>query len=80
MIAEVIVDIAANETDRIFDYLCDDTLIVGSRVRAPFGNKTLPKWLVVDKEKATAKLVSLPARDDIDFEINKQYIVEFYSK
>ena len=45
-----------------------------------FGNKTLPKWLVVDKEKATAKVVALPARDDIDFDINEQYIVEFYSK
>ena len=41
MIAEVIVDIAASETDKIFDYLCDDNTIVGSRVRAPFGNKVL---------------------------------------
>ena len=33
MIAEVIVDIAASETDRIYDYLCDEDTIVGSRVR-----------------------------------------------
>ncbi|MBQ8394686.1 MAG: primosomal protein N' [Clostridia bacterium] len=52
MIAEVIVDIAANETDRIFDYLCDDTLIVGSRVRAPFGNKTLPGFVMRIKENS----------------------------
>ena len=39
MIAEVIVDIATSETDRIFDYLCDEDTIVGSRVRAPFGGK-----------------------------------------
>ena len=46
MIAEVIVDIAASETDRIFDYLCDDGTVVGSRVRAPFGGKILPGFVM----------------------------------
>ena len=46
MIAEVIVDIAAGETDRIFDYLCDDDTRAGSRVRAPFGNQTLPGFVM----------------------------------
>ncbi len=50
MIAEVIVDIAASETDRIFDYLCDDTLPVGSRVRAPFGGKTVPGFVMKIKQ------------------------------
>ena len=50
MIAEVIVDIASSETDRIFDYLCDETIIVGSRVRAPFGNRTLPGFVMRLKE------------------------------
>ena len=36
--------------------------------------------LTVDKEKATAKVVALPARDDIDIDINEQLIVELYSK
>ncbi len=52
MIAEVIVDIAASETDRIFDYLCDEDTIVGSRVRAPFGNKTIPGFVMRLKEKS----------------------------
>ena len=52
MIAEVIVDIAANETDRIFDYLCDDGITVGCRVRAPFGAKTLPGFVMRIKEKS----------------------------
>ena len=51
MIAEVIVDIAASETDRIFDYLCDDDTVVGSRVRAPFGGKTLPGFVMRLKER-----------------------------
>ena len=50
MIAEVIVDIAVGETDRIFDYLCDDSVAVGSRVRAPFGGKILPGFVMRKKE------------------------------
>lgn len=52
MVAEVIVDIAASETDRIFDYLCDDDIVVGSRVLAPFGNKTLPGFVMRLKERS----------------------------
>ena len=42
--------------------------------------KTSPKWLDVDKTALSAKVVALPARDDIDFEFNEQLIVELYSK
>ena len=52
MIAEVIVDIASSETDRIFDYLCDENTIVGSRVRAPFGNKILCGFVMRLKESS----------------------------
>ncbi len=45
-----------------------------------FRSATVPKWLVTDKEKVTAKVLSLPTRDDIDIDINEQLIVEFYSK
>ncbi|MGN1047445.1 MAG: 30S ribosomal protein S4 [Eubacteriales bacterium] len=41
---------------------------------------TFPKWLEVNKEAVSAKVVSLPAREDIDFDVNEQLIVEFYSK
>ena len=50
MIAEVIVDIASGETDRIYDYLCDDDTVVGSRVRAPFGGKIVPGFVMRVKE------------------------------
>jgi len=43
-------------------------------------SKTAPKWLDVDKTNLTAKVVSFPARDDIDFDFNEQLIVELYSK
>lgn len=43
-------------------------------------SKTAPKWLEVDKENLTAKVVAFPAREDIDFDFNEQLIVELYSK
>ena len=43
-------------------------------------DRITPKWLEVNADKAEAKVVALPARDDIDFDINEQLIVEFYSK
>ena len=39
-----------------------------------------PKWLDVNAQDAVAKVVALPARDDIDFEFEEQLIVELYSK
>ena len=46
MIAEVIVDITASETDRVFDYLCDDDLAIGARVLAPFGPRMLNGFVI----------------------------------
>ena len=42
--------------------------------------KITPKWLEVNKETGVAKVVALPAREDIDFDFNEQLIVELYSK
>ena len=39
-----------------------------------------PKWLERDKNTLTGKVIALPARDDIDFEIAENLIVELYSK
>lgn len=41
---------------------------------------TAPSWLSMDKEKLEAKVIQLPTRDVIDFDLNEQLIVEFYSK
>ena len=42
--------------------------------------KNAPKWLDMDKANQSAKVVALPARDDIDFPFEEQLIVELYSK
>ena len=41
---------------------------------------TTPKWLERDKNALVGKVTALPARDDIDFEVEDHLIVELYSK
>ena len=42
--------------------------------------QTAPKWLEVKADAMTAKVLTLPAREDVDFDFNEQLIVELYSK
>ena len=39
-----------------------------------------PKWLDRDKNNLQGTVIAMPARDDIDFEIEEHLIVELYSK
>ena len=43
-------------------------------------NANAPKWLEVKAEAMTATVLTLPAREDVDFDFNEQLIVELYSK
>lgn len=52
MIAEVIVDVASGETDRIYDYYCDEGTLAGSRVRVPFGGKVIPGFVMRVKDRS----------------------------
>lgn len=40
----------------------------------------LPKWLSYDAKKGEGTVLAMPARDDIDFEVEEHLIVELYSK
>ena len=42
--------------------------------------RTVPKWLDMDKNTLSGKVIALAARDDIDFEVAEHLIVELYSK
>lgn len=46
MYAQVIVDIAHSQVDRIFEYSCPDNLQVGSRVRVPFGGRLIDGFVI----------------------------------
>ena len=39
-----------------------------------------PKWLEVNADAASAKVIAIPAREDVDFDFNEQLIIELYSK
>ena len=42
--------------------------------------KTLPKWLEINHEDYSGKVVAAPTREDIDIPVNETLIVELYSK
>ena len=43
-------------------------------------SRVIPKWLDMDKTTYVAKVVAVPAREDIDLPIEEHLIVELYSK
>jgi len=45
------------------------------------GGRGRPNWIVpADGAEMSARVVTLPVRDDVDRSINEQLIVELYSK
>jgi len=59
----------------------------GSRKRSYFkqlsdvlGDRMAPEWLERDSSKLTATMLRRPERTDIDYEVNEQLVVEYYSR
>ncbi len=46
MFAQVIVDIAHSQVDKIFEYSCSGDLAVGSRVKVPFGKTSIDGFVI----------------------------------
>ncbi|MGH9454818.1 MAG: 30S ribosomal protein S4 [Terriglobia bacterium] len=44
------------------------------------GGRGIPSWLSFDRETMTGRVVSMPRREDVNFPIQEQMIVELYSK
>ncbi len=44
------------------------------------GKKAMPKWIDKAKDSFEGKIVAMPARDDIDYDVAEHLIVELYSK
>lgn len=66
-----------------------DTISLNDKSRSSEKFKTLideldtkisPKWLEIDREHITARVIALPVREDIDFPFEEHLIVELYSK
>ena len=43
-------------------------------------HRGFPGWLQLDKEQLSGKIIGLPAREDVQYPIKEQLIVELYSK
>lgn len=43
-------------------------------------SRIVPKWLELNSEKFEAKKIAMPAREDIDLDVEETLIVELYSK
>ena len=44
------------------------------------GGRSIPAWLQLDREGLKARVISLPKREDVNFPIQEQMVVELYSK
>ena len=44
------------------------------------GGRSIPPWLQFDRQTLKAKVISLPKREDVNFPIQEQMVVELYSK
>ena len=49
-------------------------------VRETDSGKIVPKWIELDAENLQVTVAALPTREDIDYAIEEQYIIELYSK
>ena len=45
-----------------------------------YGKKATPKWMEREADSFEGKIIALPAREDIDFEVQENLIVELYSR
>lgn len=51
-----------------------------AQIKEATDGRTVPTWLEVNKEAMSAKITKLPQRDELDFEIEEQLVIELYSK
>lgn len=49
-------------------------------LRQELDDRRVPRWLLLDTDNLSAKVLQSPARDDIDVSLNEQLIVEYYSR
>ena len=45
-----------------------------------YGKKSVPQWIEKQADAFEGKIVALPAREDIDYEVSENLIVELYSR
>lgn len=49
-------------------------------IKEVVGTRKTPAWLELNAEAVQTKVLELPTKKDLDFDVNEQLIVEFYSR
>lgn len=65
-------EIAVRERSKALPFFKTRTQIIS--------DNRVPSWLELDKENLSARVLTAPVRDDIEFTLNEQLVVEFYSR
>ena len=55
-------------------------IVIFKTVKEEGPSQLIPKWLELDQENLSGKVLALPTSEDLDFELQYNLIVEFYSK
>jgi small subunit ribosomal protein S4 len=55
-------------------------LVVVEQAKEIASHQSAPAWISADRDNYTAKILSLPRREEIAMPVNEQLIVELYSK
>ena len=45
-----------------------------------YGKKAMPQWIEKQADSFEGKIAAMPAREDIDYEVSENLIVELYSR
>lgn len=54
--------------------------IIKPKKKIEINKTTLPKWLKTDAKNTQAEIIRLPAREEIETDLDEQLIIEFYSR
>ncbi len=51
-----------------------------AQIAEAVNGRLIPFWLDAHKEAVSAKVARMPQRDELDYEIEEQLVIELYSK
>ena len=60
--------------------MCVEDIDIFKTVKENRPSQLIPKWVELDQENLKGKVLALPTSEDLDYDLQYNLIVEFYSK
>ena len=81
-VCRLLPDVLGNENSAKNETFGDEGLLEFPQYTRPadFRGQKVPAWLSLDLSNKTGEIVTLPIREHIEYPINEQLIIEYYSK